>query len=68
MAAAALHLTVLTYWRHPLAASARPNRSCDVVREVVAATGALVISPETSVRHAETGLAGGGRPKSSGLP
>jgi IS5 family transposase len=35
------HPTVLTYWRRRLAASARPNRIFDAVREVVAATGAL---------------------------
>jgi Transposase DDE domain/Transposase domain (DUF772) len=39
--AAAFHPTVLTYWRRRLAASARPQRIFDVVREVVAATGAL---------------------------
>src|SRR3712207_6846039 len=39
--AAGFHPTVLTYWRHRLAASARPNRIFDAVREVVAATGAL---------------------------
>ena len=39
--AAAFHPTVLTYWRRRLAASARPNRIFDAVREVVAATGAL---------------------------
>ena len=41
MAAAGFHPTVLTYWRRRLAASARPNRIFDAVREVVAATGAL---------------------------
>jgi hypothetical protein len=35
------HSTVLTYWRRRLAASARPNRIFEVVREVVAATGVL---------------------------
>ena len=35
------HSTVLTYWRRRLAASARPDRIFDSVREVVAATGAL---------------------------
>ena len=35
------HATVLTYWRRRLAASARPNRIFDAVREVVAATGAV---------------------------
>ncbi len=39
--AAGFHPTVLTYWRRRLAASGRPNRIFDVVREVVAATGAL---------------------------
>jgi hypothetical protein len=39
--AAGFHSTVLTYWRRRLAASARPNRIFDAVREVVAATGAL---------------------------
>jgi hypothetical protein len=32
---------VLTYWRRRLAASARPNRIFDAVREVVVATGAV---------------------------
>jgi hypothetical protein len=41
VAAAGFHPTVLTYWRRRLAASARPNRIFDAVREVVAATGAL---------------------------
>src|SRR3954468_21020731 len=35
------HATVLTYWRRRLAASNRPNRIFDAVREVVAATGVL---------------------------
>src|SRR3954447_26925451 len=35
------HATVLTYWRRRLAASTRPNRIFDAVREVVAASGAL---------------------------
>src|SRR4051812_22759262 len=39
--AAAFHHTVLTYWRRRLAASGRPNRIFDAVREGVAATGAL---------------------------
>ena len=39
--AAAFHPTVLTYWRRRLAASARPERIFDAVREVVTATGAL---------------------------
>jgi hypothetical protein len=38
---AGFHATVLTYWRRRLAASARPNRIFDVMREVVAATGVL---------------------------
>ncbi len=38
--AAAFHPTVLTYWRRRLAASARPNRIFDAVRDV-RATGAL---------------------------
>src|SRR3954447_8533449 len=38
---AGFHPTVLTYWRRRLAASARPNRIFDAVREVVAATGAV---------------------------
>ena len=41
VSAAAFHPTVLTYWRRRLAASARPNRIFDAIREVVAATGAL---------------------------
>src|SRR5688572_4483636 len=41
VAAAGFHPTVLTYWRRRLAASNRPNRIFDAVREVVAATGAL---------------------------
>ena len=41
VAAAGFHPTVLTYWRRRLAASARPNRIFDAVREVVHATGAL---------------------------
>jgi hypothetical protein len=39
--AAGFHPTVLTYWRRRLAASDRPNRIFDAVREVVRATGAL---------------------------
>jgi hypothetical protein len=39
--AAGFHPTVLTYWRRRLAASARPNRIFDAVREVIAATGAV---------------------------
>jgi hypothetical protein len=39
--AAAFHPTVLTYWRRRLAASERPHRVFDVVREVVTQTGAL---------------------------
>ena len=41
IAAAGFHPTVLTYWRRRLAASARPDRIFDAVREVVAVTGAL---------------------------
>ena len=41
VATAGFHPTVLTYWRRRLAASARPNRIFDAVREVIAATGAL---------------------------
>ena len=41
IAAAGFHPTVLTYWRRRLAASQRPQRIFDAVREVVAATGAL---------------------------
>jgi Transposase DDE domain/Transposase domain (DUF772) len=41
IAATGFHPTVLTYWRRRLAASARPNRIFDAVREVVAATGAV---------------------------
>jgi hypothetical protein len=39
--AAAFHPTTLTYWRRRLAASERPNRIFEVVREVVAETGVL---------------------------
>ena len=39
--AVAFHPTVLTYWRRRLAASARPNRIFDAVRDVIAATGAV---------------------------
>lgn len=39
--AAGFHPTVLTYWRRRLAASSRPDRIFDAVREVVTATGAL---------------------------
>src|SRR5215213_9478426 len=39
--ATGFHPTVLTYWRRRLAASARPQRIFDAVREVVQATGAL---------------------------
>ncbi|MDF3313703.1 IS1182 family transposase [Rhodococcus sp. T2V] len=38
---AAFHPTVLTYWRKRLAASARPNRIFEVVKEVIADTGVL---------------------------
>jgi hypothetical protein len=41
LGAAGFHPTVLTYWRRRLAASQRPERIFDAVREVVAATGAL---------------------------
>src|SRR4051794_2328160 len=41
VAAAAFHPTVLTYWRRRLAASGRPQRIFDVVREAVRETGAL---------------------------
>lgn len=41
IAAAGFHATVLTYWRRRLAASERPNRIFDAVRDVVAATGVL---------------------------
>jgi hypothetical protein len=41
VAAAGFHPTVLTYWRRRLAASPRPNRIFDAVREIIAATGAL---------------------------
>lgn len=37
----AFHPTSLTYWRRRLAASERPNRIFDAVRQVVAETGAL---------------------------
>jgi hypothetical protein len=39
--APAFHPTVLTWWRRRLAASVRPNRIFEAVREVVAATGVL---------------------------
>jgi IS5 family transposase len=38
---AAFHDTTLTYWRRRLAASDRPNRIFEAVREVIAQTGAL---------------------------
>src|SRR4051794_18127208 len=41
VAAAGFHPTVLTYWRRRLAASARPDRIFDAIREVVVATGAV---------------------------
>jgi hypothetical protein len=41
VSAAGFHATVLTYWRRRLAASTRPNRIFDAVRDVVAATGVL---------------------------
>ncbi len=37
----AFHPTVLTYWRRRLAASQRPNRIFEVVKEVIADTGVL---------------------------
>ena len=39
--AGAFHATTLTYWRRRLAASDRPNRIFEAVKEVVAQTGAL---------------------------
>jgi hypothetical protein len=39
--AAGFHPTTLTYWRRRLAASARPDRIFDAVRDVVAQTGVL---------------------------
>ena len=39
--AASFHPTTLTYWRRRLAASHRPNRIFEVVRQVVADTGVL---------------------------
>ena len=39
--AAGFHPTALTYWRRRLAASDRPNRIFDAVRQVVAETGVL---------------------------
>jgi hypothetical protein len=39
--ATAFHPTTLTYWRRRLAASQRPNRIFDVVRDVVTQTGVL---------------------------
>ncbi|HEU4346891.1 MAG TPA: IS1182 family transposase [Actinoplanes sp.] len=41
VAAGGFHPTTLTYWRRRLAASDRPNRIFEAVREVVTATGAL---------------------------
>jgi transposase len=38
---AAFHATTLTYWRRRLAASNRPDRIFEAVKEVVAATGVL---------------------------
>lgn len=38
---AAFHSTTLTYWRRRLAASDRPNRIFDAVKDVVARTGVL---------------------------
>lgn len=39
--AAAFHPSTLTYWRRRLAASARPHRIFDVVRELIIATGVV---------------------------
>lgn len=39
--AAGFHPTTLTYWRRRLAASQRPQRIFEAVRDIVAATGAL---------------------------
>jgi IS5 family transposase len=39
--AAAFHPTTLTYWRRRLAASQRPQRIFEAVREVIVATGAV---------------------------
>jgi IS5 family transposase len=39
--AAAFHPSTLTYWRRRLAASARPHRIFEVVREVIVETGAV---------------------------
>lgn len=39
--AAGFHPTTLTYWRRRLAASDRPQRIFDAVRDVIAATGAV---------------------------
>ncbi len=41
IAVGAFHPTTLTYWRRRLAASDRPNRIFDAVRQVIAETGAL---------------------------
>ncbi len=41
MEATSFHPTTLTYWRRRLAASDRPNRIFEVVRQVVAETGVL---------------------------
>ena len=41
VAAGGFHPTTLTYWRRRLAASDRPNRIFDAVREVIAQTGVL---------------------------
>jgi len=38
---ASFHPTTLTYWRRRLAASERPNRIFEVVRQVIGATGVL---------------------------
>jgi hypothetical protein len=39
--AVAFHPTTLTYWRRRLAASQRPNRIFEVIKQVIAETGAL---------------------------
>src|SRR3712207_288050 len=57
--AAGFHPTVLTYWRHRLAASARPKRIFDAVREGVAATGAVTGKTRRAVDSPGLGDAGG---------
>src|SRR3954470_3659656 len=59
VAAAGFHPTVLTYWRRRLAASGRPDRIFDAVREVVAATGGLSgRAPAAAVLHGAGGRGG----------